>query len=90
MPTDQIYGFPCGENPNDFRPDVEVCTEAEIAAHAEACRQWDAGEYKRDPHQFCESFDLKPGESGVVHISRTPWGMGVSTVEFEDEEAVDD
>lgn len=39
------FGYGIGvrpENPHDFWPDVEACSQEELAAHAEACRAWDA------------------------------------------------
>lgn len=87
---DVVYGFPCVTNPNDFTPDGEACTAAEIEAHAEACRQWDAGTYQRDPGQFCQSFPggSEPNAEGrmVLHVSRTPWGIGINEVEWDDDD----
>lgn len=42
---DEVYygGFRGGD-PNNFSPDPECSTEEERAAHAEACKRWDAGE----------------------------------------------
>ena len=34
------YGFARPENPNDFFPDYECCSEKEIAAHQSACEEW--------------------------------------------------
>lgn len=34
------YGYYNGENPNNFFPDLECCTEKEIAAHKAACEEW--------------------------------------------------
>jgi hypothetical protein len=88
--TDHVYGFPCVTNHHDFSPDEESCTAAEIAAHKEACEQWDAGTYARDPSQFCQSFPngTNPDAEGrvVLHVTRTPWGIGVNTVDWEDED----
>lgn len=83
-----IYGFPCCHNPNDFTPDVESCTAAEIAAHALACQQWKDGSYMRDSKQFCEAFpyDATIGGKQTVHISRTPWGVGTSMVDMDEED----
>jgi len=40
------YGyFPGGGyDPRRFKPDVEVCTDAEVQAHRAACEAWDRGE----------------------------------------------
>ena len=43
---DTGYGFMKTDNPHDFWPDHESCTEAEIAAHKEACDVWDAAQAK--------------------------------------------
>jgi hypothetical protein len=36
------YGFARPENPHDFFPDFESCSEAEIEAHKAAKAEWDA------------------------------------------------
>lgn len=38
---DMGYGFYRPENPNDFFPDYECCSESEVAAHKAACEDWD-------------------------------------------------
>jgi hypothetical protein len=82
-----IYGFPCVDNPNDFRPDRECCTPEEIAFWKDAKKRWDAGE--RDVRGGrCE--DLKDAEGNWAgHIIRTSWGIGVNMVELDDEEEYD-
>lgn len=79
--TDVVYGFPCVENPNDFTPDEEVCTPVEIAAHKQACADWDAGTYQRDPSKFCQTNSAP----GILHITRTPWGLGINTFECSED-----
>lgn len=38
---ESVYGFPPSEmNPEDFTPDPESCTTAEITAHLDALRAW--------------------------------------------------
>ncbi len=43
------YGFYRPENPNDFFPDSESCTEKEIEAHRLACENWN----KSDKNNNC-------------------------------------
>jgi hypothetical protein len=90
MSKELIYGFPCVSNPNDFTPDMECSTPEERASHAEACKQWKDGSYMRDSKQFCESFpyDLSLPVNQVIHISRTPWGLGTSEVDWDDDDEV--
>jgi hypothetical protein len=83
--SDVVYGFPCVDNPNDFTPDPECCTPQELAAHAEACRQWNDGTYQRDPSKHCQSTFDGDGKL-VMHVSRTPWGIGTSSVDWDDDE----
>lgn len=79
-----IYGFPCVENPHDFEPDIESCTEAEIAFWEDAKKRWGAGE--RDVRGArCESKYDKEGNL-MSHITRTSWGIGTNMVEMDDEE----
>ena len=51
MSKEGVYGFPCVENPHDFTPDSESCTEAEITFWEDAKKRWDAGEHDV-PHEF--------------------------------------
>ena len=37
------YGFAHPENPHNYSPDFECCSEEEIAAHSKACEDYDAG-----------------------------------------------
>lgn len=79
-----IYGFPCVENPNDFSPDVESCTPEEIAFWEDAKVRWDAGE--RDVRgKRCTSTYDKDGNL-AMHTTSTSWGIGVSMVDFGDDE----
>ncbi len=38
------YGHPVTQNPHDFTPDEESCSEAEIERHRRALEAWDRGE----------------------------------------------
>lgn len=70
------YGFYRPENPHDFSPDHESCTDEEVANHRAACEAWDRGDYKREPGS--ESFYNEAGELSL-HITRAPWGVGSYT-----------
>lgn len=62
------YGFYHPENPYDFHPDAESCSEDEIAAHAAACEAFDRGE---------DRLDKQLGWIGPnVHVLTAPWGIG--------------
>ena len=71
------YGFPCVENPHDFSPDYESCTEAEIAFWEDSKKRWDAGER-----------DVRGKRSGMIgpgiHITATSWGIGTSMVDIDE------
>lgn len=34
------YGFPVTENPNNFIPDHECCSDEEMSAHKKACEEY--------------------------------------------------
>ncbi|MGB9781411.1 MAG: hypothetical protein ACPLSY_01835 [Moorellaceae bacterium] len=70
------YGSPMCEDPRDFTPDPECCTEKEIAAWKEACRRAEAGEKVEIPHHIWE----KDPDGTVRHISYNPWGIGTSVI----------
>ena len=76
---DVVYGFPCVEDPNDFSPDGESCTPAEIVFWEDAKKRWDAGE--RDVRGArCETVRNETGET-TAHFTRTSWGIGVNNIE---------
>ena len=70
------YGFYRPENPHNFHPDPESCSEEEIANHRAACEAWDRRDYKAEPGS--ESFHNEKGEL-TLHILRAPWGIGSYT-----------
>lgn len=75
---DAYYGYPCVEDPRDYTPDVEVCTDEEIANWKAACAAWDRGEGRPvpSPHE-----DLVDGDGRKVgHVTTAPMGMGISTI----------
>lgn len=73
------YGYPCVENPHDFTPDYESCSDAEIAFWEDSKKRWDAGE--RDV-RGARSASIKDPCSGnlVCHITGTSWGIGTSMI----------
>lgn len=74
------YGYYRPENPHNFHPDAESCTEDEIAAHKAACDAWDAGTHKDDDR----SGWIAPG----VHVLKAPWGIGSYTDEVPEIAAI--
>jgi hypothetical protein len=57
LAEDQIYGVGVHcDDPRDFSPDPDCSTEAERAAHAEACRRADAGETVEIPRHRWQTF----------------------------------
>jgi hypothetical protein len=77
------YGFYRPENPHNFSPDAESCSDEEMANHKAACEAWDRGDYKAP--QGSESFYGEKGEL-TMHILRAPWGIG-SYTDMSDEAA---
>jgi hypothetical protein len=62
------YGYYRPDNPHNFHPDHEMCSEGEIANHKAACEAYDAGSY-------CDDYDdgwLSPN----LHVTKAPWGIG--------------
>ena len=68
------YGFARPENPHNFFPDHESCSEEEISNHKAACEAWDKGEYVRDTSGGWVSPNL--------HVLKAPWGIGSYTEEI--------
>lgn len=96
------YGYyPGGTDPRDFSPDVECCTEAELAAHKAACEAWERGERPDPggPHRALGGGELPAdavsalkvlGEDGAViggHVTIAHYGIG--TYSYRDEDAED-
>ncbi len=65
------YGFYRPDNPHDFCPDCESCSEEEIANHKAACDAFDRGEYTPDRSDGWVSPNM--------HILTAPWGIGSYT-----------
>lgn len=76
------YGYPCVEDPNDFCPDAECCSPAEIEAHRVAYLNYGKPSYVPNKGCFTEHDD-----SGqiVKHVLRTSWGIGVNLIACCDE-----
>lgn len=79
-----IYGFPCVENPHDFTPDEEACTEKEIAFWEEAKERWDAGE--RDVRGASSESTYDEHGNIQCHMLRSSWGIGINMVEMDESE----
>lgn len=74
------YGYPVCKDPRHFKPDPECCTEEEIAAWKEACKRAEAGEKVEIPkHEWFSN-----EEGCIVHVNRSPWGIGVNTLYNEE------
>lgn len=77
MSKQPIYGFPCVDDPNDFLPDYESCSPAEIAAHKLACATFGTPEYQ--PNKGCVT-EVDASGQLVRHILRTSWGIGTNLI----------
>lgn len=77
MGYQSIYGFPCVSDPNDFTPDAECCSPAELAAHKLACETYGTPTYQ--PNKGCTTEHDADGRF-VRHVTRTSWGIGVNSV----------
>lgn len=84
-PVDHVetcYGYFTGGDPRLFHPDRECCTPEEIEAHRRACEQADAKELNGDECKLpCPSGWEQWGDQ-VVHVTRSPFGIGTGTVAF--------
>lgn len=78
--THQGYGFYRPENPHDFFPDGDCCSEKEIENHRLACEAWDRGE-REGPVVAPKGSETLVGENGewLGHVTRAPWGIGSYT-----------
>ena len=77
-----VYGFPCVENPHDFEPDRESCTDEEIAFWEDAKKRWDAGERDVRGRRCASTYDSEGNLA--MHITATSWGIGVNYVDMSD------
>ena len=78
MSQKPIYGFPCVSNPNNFSPDADCCSPAEIEAHRLACANWGKPNY--EPNKGCFTEFDEHGQF-VMHVTRTSWGIGVNLID---------
>ena len=72
------YGYaPAGADPRDFSPDLECCSDDEVAAHKSACEAWERGERPQTPssHEPLIDDDGKP----IGHVTRAFFGIGTYT-----------
>ena len=88
--TEMGYGFFCGGDPRKFWPDGESCSEKEIDNHKAACKLWDEAEARGEtptpeacPSGWVYDKDGKP----VMHVLRTPYGIGTYEYDVEDDDA---
>lgn len=81
MSKQPVYGFPCVDDPNDFIPDGECCSPAEIESHRLACANYGKPTYK--PNKGCYSEHDESGQM-VKHVLRTSWGIGTNLVDHCD------
>lgn len=77
MSQQPVYGFPCVSDPNDFDPDPELCSQAEIAAHQLAVKTFGTPDY--EPNKGCYTETDTDGRL-VKHVLRTSWGIGTNLI----------
>ncbi len=84
---DQVYGFPCSDDPRDFSPDVESCLPNEIASHALAVEKWTEANGKPEGWGTPDfgGWTCDDEHKRCVHVLKAPWGIGVCT--YRDPEA---
>ena len=81
---DYNYGHFIGGDPRNFTPDEDASTEAERAAHAEACERWNRGDCEpKAPH---EHGPHGPGPYSPSHVTYAGFGLGVNRVRMDDGE----
>lgn len=78
MSYQSVYGFPCVSDPNDFSPDAECCSPAELEAHRLACQTF--GKPDHVPNRGCTT-EHDEGGQFVRHVLRTSWGIGVNSIQ---------
>lgn len=77
MSKQPVYGYPCVADPNDFCPDAECCSPAEMEAHRLACKTYGTPDYQ--PNKGCVTERDESGQM-VRHVLRTSWGIGVNLI----------
>lgn len=84
MREETVYGFFPGGDPRDFTPDPDCCTKEEIERWREACAAWNRGER---PEILAGCSEEHDAEGRVVKRTlRAPFGVGVYTVQFDDDD----
>lgn len=78
MSKQAVYGFPCVSDPNDFIPDGESCSPAEIEAHRLARANYGKPSY--EPNKGCYTEHDASGQM-VKHVLRTSWGIGTNLID---------
>lgn len=87
--TEYGYGFFCGGDPRKFFPDGESCTKKEMENHTAACKLWDEAEARGEtptPEACPSGWVYDDAGKPVMHILRTPYGIGTYEYEVEDDE----
>lgn len=77
MSKQSTYGFPCVTDPNDFIPDGESCSPAELEAHRRARDTFGTPEY--EANKGCYTEHDADGQL-VKHVLRTSWGIGTNLI----------
>lgn len=77
MSKQPVYGYPCVDDPNDFLPDYECCSPAEVEAHRLARATYGTPAYQ--PNKGCTTERDESGQL-VRHILRTSWGIGTNLI----------
>lgn len=80
-----MYGHFTGTDPRDFRPDMELCTDDEIANWKADCEAWDRGEGKPAPPPGTTLYDAEGNWIG--HILAPRYGIGTYRYRDDDESA---
>ena len=84
--VESTYGAFHGGDPRDFHPDGECCTEEERENHRKACELWnecEASGKTPDPEECPSGWIYDDTGKAIAHVLRSPYGIGVSTIEFE-------
>lgn len=76
MTDEFMYGYPpAGLAPQDFTPDYELCTAAEIA-------QWEQDLATNTPHKS----DTGWNEAHTIHLLAPSWGIGTYAIRASEDE----
>lgn len=80
---EMVYGYFCGGDPRLFHPDMDDCSQEEIAFHKRACQIWDDAEERGETPEPENSpsgwiYDENTGKR-IIHVLRAPYGIGSYT-----------